>query len=178
MHVMTQTLRGGSGPHLPYWWSVVNTYTKVTLESKCVAVVVKNIMAILITIAKGIKVSLVVVTNVVPPMKLTPGTLERLDKIQGSQQMRMSVEQRKETLLLQLDLSGLEGWSDGNWAAAWALLAEYHDIFSLEPGSWVVSDQGNWWWTFQREVLKNSPSSGEWSPCTHEGNAGSGCYGA
>ena len=40
---------------------------------------------------------------------------------------------RKETLFQQLDLSGLEGWSEGNQAAAQALLAEYHDIFSLEP---------------------------------------------
>ena len=79
---------------------------------------VKNLMAILITIAKGIKVTQVVAANVVPPVKLTPETLERLDKIQGSQQMRISVEWRKETLFQQLDLSGLEGWSGGNQAAA------------------------------------------------------------
>ena len=64
-------------------------------------------MAIPITIAKSIQVTQLVATNVVPPVKLTPRTLERLDKIQGSQQMRISVEWRKETLLQQLDLSGL-----------------------------------------------------------------------
>ena len=37
-------------------------------------------------------------------------------------------------LFQQLDLSGLDGWSDRNQAAAWVLSAEYHDIFSLEPG--------------------------------------------
>ena len=98
MHVMTQTLRGGNGPHLPYGLSVVNTYTKGTTGSKCVVVVVKNLMAILITITKGIKVAQVVAVNVVPPVKLTSRTLERLDKVQGIQQTRMSVEQRKETL--------------------------------------------------------------------------------
>ena len=55
MHVMTQSLKGSDGPHLPHGLSVVNTYTKVTSRSKRVAVVVKNLMAIPITIAKGIK---------------------------------------------------------------------------------------------------------------------------
>ena len=36
-------------------------------------------------------------------------------------------------LLKQLDLPGLEGWSEANQAAFYTLLAEYHDIFSLEP---------------------------------------------
>ena len=43
----------------------------------------ENLMAILIT--KGIKVIQVVAVNVVPPVKLTPRTLEKLDKIQGIQ---------------------------------------------------------------------------------------------
>ena len=45
----------------------------------------------------------------------------------------MLVEQRKEALFQQLDLSGLEGWSPKNQAATCTLLAEYHNIFSLEP---------------------------------------------
>ena len=46
----------------------------------------------------------------------------------------MMVEQRKELLFQQLDLSCLDKWSDRNQAAAQALLAEYHNIFCLEPG--------------------------------------------
>ena len=46
----------------------------------------------------------------------------------------MSVEQRRHVLFQQLDLSGLEGWSEGNQVTAHALLAEYHVIFSLELG--------------------------------------------
>ena len=67
-------------------------------------------------------------------MGLTPITLEEPDEIQGIQQTKMLVERRKEVILQQLDLSGLEGWSEANQATACALLAEYHDIFSLEPG--------------------------------------------
>ena len=67
-------------------------------------------------------------------MEVAPRTLQKLDEIQGIQWTRMSIEWRREVPIQQLDLSGLEGWSDENQAAAQALLAEYHNIFSLEPG--------------------------------------------
>ena len=66
MHVMTQALKGGDGPCLPLGLCVMKTYTKVISGSKQVAVVVKNLTAILITITKGIKVTQVVAANVVP----------------------------------------------------------------------------------------------------------------
>ena len=133
MHVMTQALKGGDGPHLPHDLSVVNTYTKVISWSKGVVVVVKNLMAVPITITKGIKVAQVVAANVVTPVELAPRTLEELDEVQGIQWTKMLVERRKEVLLQQLDLSGLEGWSEANQATTHTLLAEYHDIFSLKP---------------------------------------------
>ena len=34
MHVMTQSLKGSDGPHLPHGLRVVNTYTKVISGSK------------------------------------------------------------------------------------------------------------------------------------------------
>ena len=43
-------------------------------------------------------------------------------------------------LFQQLDISGLEGWSKGNQMATYALLAKYHDIFSLEPGELGCTD--------------------------------------
>ena len=46
----------------------------------------------------------------------------------------MSVEKRKEVLLQQLDLSSPEGWFEANQGTTKALLTEYNDIFSLEPG--------------------------------------------
>ena len=95
-------------------------------------VVVKNLMATLITISKGIKVTKVVTAYVV--------TLEKLDEIQGINQTKMIVEQRKTSLLQQLDLSHQDEWSDRNQVAAKALLAEYHDIFSLESGELGCTD--------------------------------------
>ena len=72
MNVMTQVLKGGDGPHLPNGLSVVIMYTKVISGSKWVAVVVKNLMAILITIAKDIKVTQLVAANAVPHMNWHP----------------------------------------------------------------------------------------------------------
>ena len=56
----------------------------------------KNLIAILTTIAKGIKVTQVVAVNAVPQVEVAPGTLEKLDEVQGIQQTKMSVEWRRE----------------------------------------------------------------------------------
>ena len=118
MNVMTQDLKRGDWTHLPHSLSVVNMYIKVISGSKRVAVVVKNLIAILITIAKGIKIPQVVATNAVPSVELAPGTLGVLDTVQGIQQTKMLVERRKEVLLQQLDLSGLVGWSKAKQVTA------------------------------------------------------------
>ena len=76
-------------------------------------------------------------------MTLAPDTLERLDEIQGIQWNKMMIEQRKKLLLQQLDLSGLDKWSNRNQTDAWTLLAGYHDIFSLQPGELGCMDLAN-----------------------------------
>ena len=134
MHMMMQMLEEDAGSGLPHSLSVMNAYTKMTTWNKRVAVVVKNQTTALITIAKGIKVTWVVATNVVPQVEVAPGTLEKVDRMQGVQRVKMLTWQRKEALFQQLDWSGLEGWSAQDWAGAHTLLVEYHDIFSLEPG--------------------------------------------
>ena len=132
--------------------SIVNTYTEMTTRIKHVAVVIKNQTVVPIIIGKGIKVTWVVAANRVPPVEVRPGTLEGLDEKQGIWQTRKSIEHRKEMLLQQLDLSGLEGWSSTNHTSAHALLTEYHILFLLEPRElgcmdlvkheiWVVDDE-------------------------------------
>ena len=123
MNVMTQFLKGDDGHHLPHGLSVVNTYTKVISGRNQVVVVVKNLMAIMITIVKGVKVAQAVATTAVPPVEMSPITLEELNEMQGIQQTEMSVERRKEVLLQQLDLAGLEEWSEANQVTAHTMLA-------------------------------------------------------
>ena len=61
-----------------------------------------------ITIAKGVKITQVVAANVVPPVKVTPNTLETLDEMQSIQWTKMMVGQRKILLFQQVDLSSLD----------------------------------------------------------------------
>ena len=78
--------------------------------------------------------------NAVPQVKVAPGILEKLDEVQGIKQNKMSVERRREVLFQQLYLPHLEGQSEGDQVAAHALLPEYHDMFSLEPGKLGCTD--------------------------------------
>ena len=104
----------------------------------------ENLIVVLITIAKGVKVTQVVAVNAVPPapVEVAFRTLEELDEVQGIQQSEM-VERRREMFFQKLDLSGLEGWSEENQAGACNLLAEYQDIFSLKPGELGCTDLAN-----------------------------------
>ena len=61
-----------------------------------------------------LQVTQVEAANAVPQVEVVPRTLEKLDEMQGTQQTRMLAEQRREVLFWQLDLSGMEGWSDKN----------------------------------------------------------------
>ena len=60
------------------------------------------------------------------------GEIGALTEAQGLHMPKFTVEQRQEKLFEELDLSGLESWPPELADSAWSLLAEYHDIFSLE----------------------------------------------
>ena len=88
VHVMMQTLEVGDRPCLPHGLSVMNTYTKMTTESKQVAVIVKNLTTALITITKGVKITQVVAVNAIPQVGAVLGMLEKLDEMQGVQRAK------------------------------------------------------------------------------------------
>ena len=92
MHVMMQALEEGTCSHLPHWLSVINTYTEMATGSKRVAVMVKNLTTAPITIAKGVMIAQVTAANAIPQVGVTSGMLEKLNKMQGIQQVKMSVE--------------------------------------------------------------------------------------
>ena len=132
MYIMIQVPEKDEEPCLPLGLSVVNTYTKMDTGSWCVTIVINNQTAAPIIISKGVTIAWVVAVNRVPPVEAMPRTLDKLDEMQGVPWTKMSIECRKEMLLQQLGLSGLEGWSDHTFTHA--LLTEYHNIISLEPG--------------------------------------------
>ena len=59
--------------------------------------------------------------------------MEVSEEAHGPRVPRLTVKQRQEKLFEELDLSGLESWPPKLAASTQSLLAEYHDIFSLEP---------------------------------------------
>ena len=128
VNVMTHGICASKGP-LPPGLMIQNAYTKMHNGSKNVAIVVKNSMAYPQTLKK-ISVVRVVAANWVPELQMWPGMIDALDETQGIQTPALTAEQRQEKLFEKLDLSGLGSWSPDS---AYSLMAEYHNIFSLEP---------------------------------------------
>ena len=64
--------------------------------------------------------------------QITPVSVEVMAASKPQEKRVMTDEERQEALLNKLDLSGLNSWTPEVAAKARSLLAEYHDIFSLE----------------------------------------------
>ena len=90
MYVMMQAPEKGGEPCLPHDLCMANSYTEMTNGNKCVAIVIKHQTAMLIMIGKGINITQVVAANRIPPVEVMPGTLEKLDKMQGIQWTQMT----------------------------------------------------------------------------------------
>ena len=59
--------------------------------------------------------------------------MEASVEAQSLQMSKLSVKHRQEKLFEELGLSGWESWPPELADSAWSLLAEYHDVFTLEP---------------------------------------------
>ena len=70
----------------------------------------------------------------IPELPMQISLIEALAKGHGCQMPKLTVKQWQEKLFEELDLSRLESWPPELAEAVRSLLAEYHDIFSLEPG--------------------------------------------
>ena len=112
--------------------TIQNAYTEMCNGSKNVAVIVRNSTVYPQTL-KEIPVARSVVANWVPEPQMQPGMIEVLDKAQGIQMPKLTAKQRQEKLFKKVDLSGLGSWPPKLMDSTQSLLAEYHDIFSLEP---------------------------------------------
>ena len=111
INVMVQALQTQDGS-LPQGLTVQNTYPKLTKGSKKAVVVVRNSMAYWQTLQKKSPVAKAVAASPVP---------------------RLTVRQRHGKLFGELDLSSLDSWTPELADSACKLLAEYHDMFSLDP---------------------------------------------
>ena len=130
LNVMNQALHAEEGSLLKDLM-IQNAYTRMCNGSKNVTVMVRNAMAYPQTLKK-IPLARVVAANCVPEVQMWPGMMDALDEVQGIQTPKMTTEQRQEKMFKKLDLSSLGTWLPELADSACSLLAEYHDIFSLE----------------------------------------------
>ena len=132
INVMTQALHDEERS-LPQGLTIQNAYIELHNGSKNVAVVVRNSMAHPQTLRKKNPVARAVVATWVPEPLMQTGRIEALDEAQGLQMPKLTTKQRQEKLFEELDLSRLESWPPKLTDLTRSLLAEYHDVFSLEP---------------------------------------------
>ena len=129
MHALS---KGNSS--LPHGLKVQDTYMDIRDGGKTVVFIIGNCTAHPITIKKGAPITQVEMASLVPSPLKHPGTEEAPEKELGVNVQKRMMKERRKLLFEKLDLEGLETWSPKGTVAARELLAEYDDVFSLEPG--------------------------------------------
>ena len=133
LNVMTQALCAKDGS-LPQVLTIQNAYTELHMGNKNVTVVVRNSMSYPQTLWKKTLVARAVVATCLSKLPMQTGMMEVSGKAQGLQMLKLSVKQRQEKLFKELDFSRLESWPPWLADSTQSLLAEYHDVFALDPG--------------------------------------------
>ena len=113
--------------------TVQNTYTELRQGSKKAVMVVRNNTAYLQTLQKKTPVARAVAVSPVPKPPKGEQLLEGAHESCDSHTPKLTVRQRHGQLFDELDLSGLDFWTQELADAACCLLAKYHDVFSLDP---------------------------------------------
>ena len=132
LNVMVQALYAQDGT-LPPGLTMQNMYTELRKGSKKAVVVVWNHTAYPQTLWKKTPVARAIPVQLLPKTP-EPGSLQVPDEVSPDPQTpKLTIRQRHGKLFDELDLSGLDSWAPELADKACQLLAEYHDIFSLDP---------------------------------------------
>ena len=132
INIMVHALQTEDGS-LPQGLTVQNTYTELRQGSKKAVMVVRNTTAYSKTLWKKTLVARAVAVFPVPKPPEEVQLLEGADKPQNSHTSQLTVRQRHGKLFSELDFSGLDSLAPELADAAHWLLAEYHNVFSLDP---------------------------------------------
>ena len=130
--IMVQALQTEDGS-LPQGLTVQNTYTKLRQGSKNEVMVVRNNTAYLQTLQKKTLVTRAVAALPVPKPPEEVQLQEGVDEPQNPHTPWLNVRQRHGKLFDELDLSSLDSWAPELADATHQLLAEYHNVFSMDP---------------------------------------------
>ena len=131
LNVMAEALYAQDGT-MPPGLTVQNTYTELRKGSKKAVVVVWNHTAYPQTLCKKTPMARAMAIQPVPKIP-KPGSLQDQDEVcPDPQTPKLMIRQRRGRLFDELDLSGLDLWASKYADKAHWLLAEYHDVFSLD----------------------------------------------
>ena len=139
LNVMTQAPYPEDKADLPNGLYVMRTYTELKDGSQNVSLVLRNLTARPIYLAREQLIGRVAAANAVPEAQCSPELLKQLDD-EGEDKpepAKLSTQQRQELLLAALEKDGgldhLKEWPPELAKKAVALLLKFHHIFSLEP---------------------------------------------
>ena len=110
-----------------------NTYTELRKGSKKAVVVVWNHTAYPQTLQKKTPVARAIPIQLLPKTPEPESLLIPEEVCPDPQTPKLMIRQRHGKLFDELDLSGLASWAPELADKAYQLLAEYQDIFSLDP---------------------------------------------
>ena len=146
LNVMMQAPYSDDKANLPNRLYVMRTYTELKDGSQSVSVVLRNLTARPIHLARGWVIDRVAAANAVSEAQCSPDLLKKLgdeggDKLEPT---KLSMQQRQELLLAALEKDGgldrLKDWPPELARRAKALLLEFHHVFSLEPNEIECTD--------------------------------------
>ena len=119
---------------LPWGLHVHPSYGMYNCSSQKTMVQLYNAKDHAIVIKRGTAVARMAAANEVPEMVVTNGAVGALQTWRWAKEGRakLTIEERRKIFFEKLELSGLGSWTERNKERALDLLAEYHDIFTLE----------------------------------------------
>ena len=132
LNIMVQALHAQDGTLLP-GLTMQNTYTELRKGSKKAVVVVQNNTTYPQILQKKTPVARAVSVLPVPEPPKPQSLQVKDDTCPDLHIQKLMVRQRHGKLFNELDLSGLNSWAPELADVAHWLLAEYHDVFSLDP---------------------------------------------
>ena len=159
LNIMTQAPYPDDKADLPNGLYIMRPYTELKDGSQSVTMVLRNLTARPIHLARGHVIGQVVATNAVPEAQCSPNLLKKLDKEDPEvpKPVKLTIPQRQELLLATLKKDGgldhLKEWPPDLAQKAVALLLEFHHIFSLEPNEIGCTDTTE----HVIELLKDEP---------------------
>ena len=146
LNIMTQAPYPDDKADLPNGLYVMRTYTELKDGSQSVSIVLRNLTARPIHLARGRVMGQVVATNAVPDAQCSLDLLKKLDDEDPNrpEPVKLSTQQRQDLLLATLQKDGgldrLKEWPPDLARKAVVLLLEFHYIFSLQPNEIGCTD--------------------------------------